>query len=318
MFFLPSFLHHYRALGIEQFCFIDDRSDDGSAEFIDRQKDCMLVRSRYRFGQRLWLRPDITGLMHWGQRAGAAWKNWFPRRYLRGRWCVYADLDEYLLLPPEYETLQEFFKTLDARAITAVPAVMVDFYPPTIRDLARPLEAGTLSELLSRYSIYDSSPYMNWADGDIAPSWRGPSVTGRLLERMVKHESHHGRTLTIDHQPRVALEVSGKVPVVKWVDGVAYRGSHKLNIPPSTQFILPIMHFKYTASIFRKIEHALKSNSYAGNSNHYRTLDLILSHLAQTEGLLTCDVSRRFSSTNEFFHDVQRHLNRGVVLQDRD
>lgn len=312
MFFLPSFLDHYRALGIEQFCFIDDYSDDGSADFVKQQRDSILVRSTYRFGQRLWLRPDITGLTHWGQRAGAAWKGLFPRRFFSDRWCVYADLDEYLLLPPGVKTFRAFFDILDAKAIIAVPGVMVDFYPRSTSELARPLAAGTLSDLLDRYSFYDSKPYLNWQSGSIAPTSRGLSVTGRLLDRMLREASPNGASRHGKHQPHVALEISGKVPIVKWLDGVAYSGSHKLNVPPSTEYILPIMHFKFTASIYAKIKYAVRSNSYAGNSDHYKTLDLILSHLDKSGGCLTDDVSRKYKSRSDFYNDVQRNLHRGV------
>ncbi len=308
MFFLPSFLDHYRKLGVEQFCFIDDHSDDGSAGYIQQQKDCVLVRSKYKFGQRLWLRPDITGFRQWGLRAGAAWKNWFPRRYLKGRWCIYADLDEYLLLPPGFPTVQAFLKVLDEKAIAAVPAVMVDFYPQSTADLAEPLEAKSLSDLLDRYSFYDSKPYVKWTEGDTVPSDLGQSVTGRLLDRMLDDVADNGTAQAFEHQPNVALKITCKVPIVKWLDGVAYRGSHRLNSAPSTEYMLPILHFKYTQSVYSKIAYAVKTNSYAGNSNYYRTLVLVLRYLDENDGLITGSVSKKFATENGFYKDFQANV----------
>lgn len=308
IFFLPSFLDHYRKLGVEQFCFIDDHSDDGSAEHIEQQKDCILVRSKYKYGQRLWLRPDITGLRLWGQRAGIAWKSWFPRRYLQGKWCIWVDLDEYVLLPPNFQTFQAFLKALDEKGIVAVPAVMVDFYPQTLENLAKPLDAKTLPDLLDRYSFYDSKPYIKWTNGQSTPTALGLSVTGRLLDRALNDASENGVNQKLDHQPRVALKVSCKIPIVKWLDGVAYRGSHRLNKSPSTEFVLPILHFKYTHSIYKKITYALRTNSYAGKSNHYKTLSLILEYLNNSGGLITDTESKKLTTKAGFYKDFLVNL----------
>ena len=34
IYFLPAFLNHYRRLGVQRFVFLDDRSDDGSFEYL--------------------------------------------------------------------------------------------------------------------------------------------------------------------------------------------------------------------------------------------------------------------------------------------
>lgn len=42
MHFLPAFLPHYRKLGVDRFFFIDDRSDDGTLEFLALQDDVVV------------------------------------------------------------------------------------------------------------------------------------------------------------------------------------------------------------------------------------------------------------------------------------
>src|SRR5690606_19203103 len=50
-FFLDAFLAHYRALGVERFIVLDDRSTDGSLEFLAAEPDVMIVGSDLRYGE---------------------------------------------------------------------------------------------------------------------------------------------------------------------------------------------------------------------------------------------------------------------------
>ncbi len=47
MYFLPHFLQHYRTLGVRDFWFLDDRSEDGTREFLLAQSDCGVMPSRF-------------------------------------------------------------------------------------------------------------------------------------------------------------------------------------------------------------------------------------------------------------------------------
>ena len=53
MYFLPHLLRHYRALGLREFCFLDDRSDDGTRAFLMAQPDCVVIESNKTFGEQI-------------------------------------------------------------------------------------------------------------------------------------------------------------------------------------------------------------------------------------------------------------------------
>ncbi len=100
---------------------LDDRSDDGTENFFLQQPDCVLIKSRLTYGERV---AD--------QRAGHLWKNLIPQSFLMNQWAICADADEFLFLPPQFASIQEFVRALDAKGIKAVSASMVDFYPETV------------------------------------------------------------------------------------------------------------------------------------------------------------------------------------------
>src|SRR5688500_9282519 len=53
MFFLPAFFDHYRGLGVEQFIILDDKSDDGTSEFLLSQTDCVVLTTGAAFGEQV-------------------------------------------------------------------------------------------------------------------------------------------------------------------------------------------------------------------------------------------------------------------------
>jgi hypothetical protein len=50
MYFLPEFLAHYRNIGIDHFVFLDDRSTDGTTDFLNDQPDVSIVTSDFTYG----------------------------------------------------------------------------------------------------------------------------------------------------------------------------------------------------------------------------------------------------------------------------
>src|SRR6188472_4186589 len=49
MYFLPAFVAYYRRLGVDRFVVLDDRSTDGTPEYLAAQPDVMVVESAIRY-----------------------------------------------------------------------------------------------------------------------------------------------------------------------------------------------------------------------------------------------------------------------------
>lgn len=112
---LPSLLRHYRRLGIRRFAFVDDRSTDGSREWLLDQDDVDLFES-----------PD--GYQE--SQGGLIWRDMLLDIYGRDRWFVSIDSDEYLVFPGcETRQLPDFIEDLDRHRLKRCHAVMLDIYP---------------------------------------------------------------------------------------------------------------------------------------------------------------------------------------------
>src|SRR5690349_14650304 len=81
---LPAFLAHYRKLGVDRFFIVDDRSDDGSSEYLADQPGVHLYRPSNRYDE---------------ASSGIEWLNALLAQFGTGRWCVTVDIDELLAYP---------------------------------------------------------------------------------------------------------------------------------------------------------------------------------------------------------------------------
>lgn len=113
---LPSFLNHYRALGVDIFIIIDNDSSDGSVGFLSKQKDVIYLVKEESYS---------------AANCGHDWIEEALKHY-NGHWCVVADCDEFLVLPPSISGgLCAFANILENRGETAVFSYLLDMYSST-------------------------------------------------------------------------------------------------------------------------------------------------------------------------------------------
>ena len=110
---LPYLFSYYRNLGVGRFFVVDDRSDDGSRDFLLSQENCHVFHPSNSYNQ-----------------GGKRWHNLLLDTYGSGHWCLVVDADELLVYPGcERLPLPDFCKFLDTEGSTAFFAFLLDMYP---------------------------------------------------------------------------------------------------------------------------------------------------------------------------------------------
>jgi hypothetical protein len=306
MFFLPAFLDHYRRLGVERFIFLDDRSDDGTLEYILQQPDIMVLSSSRRYGDTLASPWSPGGSAE--VRALYVWRTLLMERFCTEAWSLQVDLDEFVHLP-EGQTFQNLIKRPDFGDARLVLGVMLDAYPPALSDLVRQRDDTNLDPKGLWY--FDGETHL-----DIA-SRRDPVIVhpGARARLYWKHRLYHAvpeTRLPLDRmfnqlivRSRFGLRIPRfntihKPTLIRWKSGSRFFNSHRTDIEHSRKYLLPVLHFRFTGSLYRKIEIALAEGSYSGKSRDHRFLNALISRMSQTDPSFLYPASRCYSSFDDF------------------
>ncbi|MFT4959094.1 MAG: hypothetical protein ACI92Z_000166 [Paracoccaceae bacterium] len=236
---LPAFLAHYRKLGVKCFLFVDNMSNDGSREYLLKQKDCVTFSAdtHYKAG-----------------RCATTWQITVLANLRVGSWSLIADVDELLVYPgwDNRKTLPAFVKSAD-KGVDAFRVQMIDMYPKG------PLEGVDLStaDPFAVAGFTDRTPVIE------APLFGGAFSNDRTLVSAVRH-----RLLP---DSRAVLYVAQKYALIRykpWMrlsDGLHYGA--ELSVAPRD---LIFAHFKYDAHFLERAQTEAERGQHFNKAEEYR------------------------------------------------
>ena len=256
--FLPHFLEHHRALGVEHFVFYDDHSTDRTREILMEQEDCtvLVAIEKQRAHRRLGVLQINLG-------------NLALERFGSGSWAVTLDLDEFLMLPPGFSTIAEMGRYLEEQDQKCAMAAMVDFYPKRLSgrffDPLPPLEGSPW---------FDPDPTFTRSPGMAHPEDVAAGVRARLLRKLWRR--YPGKIEEIYGNLAYRVARMWKVPLLKTGEGIVRTNAHTVNARPTDQVQLGLAHFKFYPGLDKRVQDALKRQGYFGASVEYRFLQALL------------------------------------------
>ncbi len=244
---LPYFLRYYRDLGVDHFLIVDNNSDDGSREYLEKQKDVSL-----------WTTKASYKRSHFG----VDWLNHLQRRYCHGHWCLTVDVDEFLIYPfCETRPLRALTDWLDASAIRSFSAMLLDMYPKG------PVNAQPYSEDQDPFEIaqyFDSGNYAIRRN-----TWQGNLwIQGGPRARMFFADA-----------PAKAPALN-KTPLVKWHRSYAYESSTHMLLPRGLNLVYDqsggekasgcLLHAKFLDTFSAKATEEMERRQHYANSAEYK------------------------------------------------
>jgi len=230
---LPYFLEYHRGLGIREFFFIDNDSDDGTTEYLLSQDDCHCFLAH---GSHFALNV-----------APANWTNALLNVFGNGHWCVVLDADELLAYPSsESVGIDRLCEFLDRNGAEALSAVMIDMYGdgPIARARYRP---GA--------SFIEAAPFFDPEPGRPWPTFQAGCPPVRMFGGVRERVFWHGRF------KQMFPPCLSKIPLVKWRQGMSYRNAqHILTGARLSDHQAAILHFKFLIGFQEKLETSLTEN----------------------------------------------------------
>ncbi|MBF9044657.1 hypothetical protein HKCCE4037_15035 [Rhodobacterales bacterium HKCCE4037] len=280
---LAAFLDHHRKLGVEQFLILDDSSDTAFRAMLESEKDVVVLVGKHRFGATVLTRKGSPN------RAGTEYKNAIPERFLFGKYSLYLDADEFLLLPPSCPTLPDLISFLENRNLDSCSALMIEFFPETWAvggELANSNKPNTSDEMFDRYPWFDRELRL----GDLsAPK---PEVIGRT-------KSEKLMSLFFDPADRIDGRRFGspktKFPIARVGDDAYRNGSHQVSGRRATDRHIALAHFVLRRDFEAKAHNAILEESHVNGSSKYKHYGRLIKELDGKVAALRDDDSLRYT-----------------------
>jgi len=228
---LDSFLTHYRALGIEDFRFIDNGSVDDSVATLGAQPDCTVYAA--------------PGPFSWQSKQ--AWIHALIQQHDPGGWYVVVDADEKLVYADcEQHALPDLIDRLEARGLMRIRALMVDLYP------RGPLLAAEIHE---PHCWFDPGGYLSRKKRHM------PSFTGGPRYRAFQFK---GQPL----DPELTKFPLFKAAAGDIMSNPHHHYPYADNF--ASPCLLGVLHEKFSHEFRRRVNVALQEGQYWNDSAEYR------------------------------------------------
>ncbi|KNG95546.1 glycosyltransferase family 2 protein [Pseudaestuariivita atlantica] len=298
---LPAFVAHYRALGIEQFVVFDDASTDDTRAFLAQQPDCVVLAGPRGFGEQIrYVDPEGAARV---ERVGTYLKIAVPHLWFDGAYVAYFDADEFLILP-DGMTLADVWARLEAEGAAAAVASVVEFFPETVAGLKAPMPHD-FAGLIAAYPWFQPERLVETVAG-AQPTLVGESKTARLFRAFdIRPEVRRTGWQRL-WMPRKAREAQSfmrsprhKTPIVRRDAHTRLTGSHAANLPPSSDILLTIAHFVFTAQFADKIARAQAWGAHANGASKYRYYARLLERMEAEGGSFLDAASVRYEGPDQ-------------------
>ncbi|WP_170755486.1 glycosyltransferase family 2 protein [Ruegeria lacuscaerulensis] len=238
---LPYFLEYYRKLGVNHFLFVDNDSDDGTAEFLAAQPDVSVWHTNASYRRATF---------------GIDWSNYLLRKYAHGHWVLTVDPDEFFIYPfCDTRPLRALTDWLDGCAVRSFGTMLLDMYP------RGPVDAQVYTEGQDPFEIarwFDSGNYMITRNPEYGNLWIQGGPRARVFFR---------------DTPSKAPALN-KIPLVKWDRRYAYVSSTHSLLPRGLNQVYDEWGGEKTsgALLHAKLINTLgeKAREEMGRRQHYR------------------------------------------------
>lgn len=251
---LPFFLAYHRWLGVQHFIIIDNRSNDGTPDYLGCERDVTCVLAPGSFA---------------GPTGKWSWIVWAMRFGPPERWNLLLDADELFIgaaLRPGDLLLVK--RELDAEGAAAAVASMVDCYPAEFPCDARHFEPVPWQ----RAPYFDRGPYFCWPESQPQMKYIYHGVRERACWPHWRWARHLRNVVPRPLRPRAVRERPpsvSKVPLLRNVPTLKFHDVHVSTGAPRSKSLFAVLHYKFDIDLPMKVDMALRERQYARRSVEY-------------------------------------------------
>ncbi len=241
---LPALLEHHRNIGIEHFIYIDNISSDESLDYMMEQEDVSIF---------------ATTQSYKNYRFSVDWLEVIFANFCYGKWILVIDADEFFVYDDfENKKISVLTDYADEHNYDSFLAPMVDMYNQS---------------KLSEASIKNKVPYAvcNYFDDISSMTIQNSNDFGPFSNSVVYSGGLRKRVFGAYNLAPVHSYLNQKYclfkykPTHKFIEGIHFMGNN--NPAPIRASIL---HFKYHAGFFEKVQEQIKNGQHWNGSQEYK------------------------------------------------
>jgi hypothetical protein len=233
--YLPSFLRHYRGIGVKHFYFVDNESTDVTRSILADQPDVTLYR---------------TALQH--RKFESEIRRAIIEKHCASRWCMCVDIDELFEFPGSGTlTTRSFLDYLNANGFTSVVAYMLDMFA-----VDASLGGIYLEDTYRNFDLSDVSKgdyfsgFEAFCDHNLLPCPEIGNYYGGVRQHHIR--SGESRFLLTKH-PLMFID--------HHIEAVTMP--HFCNKSRVADVTCLLKHYKLTASLKERIEEGIRTDSFS-------------------------------------------------------
>lgn len=233
---LKLIYEHYKKLGVKSFAFIDNMSDDGTAEYFSSFNDVNVYLASEKYTS---LRRQV-------------WINRVMAHYGFDKWYLVIDSDEFLdYNDSENKSIYDVIEHCKKNNIKRAKALMLDMYPKSI------VFNGEKTDFLNTYKYFDKSGYTKIVGKDALLI---DGLQGGVRVRIFTQNDD-------DKKPWLT-----KFPLIYIQRGDIQYQSH-MSYPFYKNFksdnIMVLRHYKFLPTDLEKYRQRVKDGNFSAGSKEY-------------------------------------------------
>ncbi len=269
-YYVDALLNHHRAIGVQNFLFIDNGSDDGTLELLSKEPGVTVVSNHLPVARyESVLRAQIA------------------RRFIQGGWFLFVDSDELMeMVHGEHRSIQDYTGYCNDHGYDIVVGQMLELFSPHPLSVTAPWTYAECITAFDRFSLHEIEEFDYHDPINNSHSWFLCSNTVSNDDIKIKYGGIR-REVFGEYCGLTAHKLVKNIP-----DIGLYAHPHSSTNAHCADFTMLIRHYKFAGSFLAREREQVAKGVWQHGEDRQR-----LKVIGDSEFVITGQQEQRYAGT---------------------